>query len=100
MTDTPTPQRTDPTIDIRFLTELARRADAGGATERISAADICDDLGVPVGEDTDNLVERLRNRGLITVTEAPRRMGETQRNLDIRPTAAGYQVVGNGLLPE
>lgn len=97
--DNSSPARPDPTQDIRFLTELVNRADTAG-TDRICGKDICAAIGIPADEQADNLVRRLRNRGLIDRTPAPVRGGDSNLTFDIRPTPEAYRLVGLGLIAD
>ena len=77
----------DPTLDRRFLEELVRRADTA-VNERISGTQICTAIGEE-DADSEALVMRLINRGLVARTPAPRRGGDTFSSFDrpARPTA-------------
>lgn len=87
---------TDPSIDIRFLSELVRRADLAG-NDRIAGTEICEAIAIPRAE-ADIVVRRLRNRGLVEETPARKRMSDTAGDADIRPTAEAYRSVGRGVI--
>lgn len=86
---------TSPTTDLRVLTELTRRADAG-ADHVITGESICQHLNI-AADDANAIVSRLIARGLAHEV-GRRRGGVKQGRFNIRPTQAGYQLVGRGLI--